>query len=174
MIFFMYLYYPVNLWKNRSPWGLLAYKSMPDPENINTLKSLHMMSSVIYSGQLRCSATHLQSGTVIETDAPTDNRGKGERFSPTDLLCVSLATCMVTTMGIRGADMGVDLTGTRLEVTKHMLPEPRRVGKIEVALHLPAGIAEKDQVILQRIGDNCPVMKSIHPDLEVVASYHWA
>lgn len=132
-----------------------------------------MMSSIIYQGELRCSCTHLQSQTVIETDAPTDNRGKGARFSPTDLLCVSLATCMITTMGIRAADMQIDLSGSKLEVTKHMLSEPRRVGKVEINLLLPGNLEEKDRLILQKIGDNCPVMKSIHPDLQVDVTYKW-
>ncbi len=132
-----------------------------------------MTASVIYKGDLRCECTHLQSGTVIETDAPTDNRGKGQRFSPTDTVCVALATCMITTMGIRANDMQVNLEGTRIDVTKHMLSDPRRIGKIEIVLHLPAGIAEKDQMILQKIGDTCPVMKSLHPDLEVVTAYKW-
>ena len=131
------------------------------------------MSSIIYQGELRCSCTHLQSQTVIETDAPTDNRGKGARFSPTDLLCVSLATCMITTMGIRAADMQIDLSGSKLEVTKHMLSEPRRVGKVEINLLLPGNLEEKDRLILQKIGDNCPVMKSIHPDLQVEVTYGW-
>lgn len=132
-----------------------------------------MTASVIYKGELRCECTHLQSGTIIETDAPTDNRGKGERFSPTDTICVGLATCIITTMGIRALDMQVDLTGSRLEVTKHMLAEPRRIGKIEVTLNLPGEIAEKDRLVLEKIGDNCPVMKSLHPDLEVVTKYLW-
>ncbi len=132
-----------------------------------------MTASVIYKGDLRCECTHLQSGTVIETDAPTDNRGQGQRFSPTDTICVALATCMITTMGIRANDMQVNLEGTRIDVTKHMLSDPRRIGKIEIVLHLPAGIAEKDQMILQKIGDTCPVMKSLHPDLEVVTAYKW-
>lgn len=132
-----------------------------------------MMSSIIYQGELRCSCTHLQSQSVIETDAPTDNRGKGARFSPTDLLCVSLATCMITTMGIRAADMQIDLSGSKLEVTKHMLSEPRRVGKVEINLLLPGNLEEKDRMILQKIGDNCPVMKSIHPDLQVEVTYGW-
>lgn len=132
-----------------------------------------MMASVIYQGSLRCSCTHLQSATVIETDAPTDNRGKGERFSPTDLLCVSLATCMVTTMGIRASDMQVNLDGTKLSVTKFMLSNPRRIGKIGIELQLPEGISSENQSILQKIGDNCPVMKSIHPDIELEISYQW-
>ena len=133
-----------------------------------------MTASVIYQGGLRCEAVHLQSGSSIETDAPTDNRGKGERFSPTDLLCVSLATCIVTTMGIKAGDMGIDLTGTKIDVSKHMLPDPRRVGKVEVVLHLPAlSLEEKDRVVLQRTGDNCPVTKSLHPDMEVKIEYVW-
>ena len=133
-----------------------------------------MTASIVYKGELRCECTHLQSGTNIETDAPTDNRGKGERFSPTDTVCVALATCIITTMGIRAADMQINLAGTKLGVTKFMLSEPRRIGKITVNLELPgSGVEEKDRVILQKIGDNCPVMKSLHPDLEVITTYSW-
>lgn len=133
-----------------------------------------MTASVVYKGDLRCECTHLQSGTITETDAPTDNRGKGERFSPTDTLCVSLATCMITTMGIKAADMNIDLTGTKIDVTKHMLSEPRRIGKIEVTLHLPdLKLDEKDKMLLQKVGDGCPVMRSLHPDVQVVAVYRW-
>jgi putative redox protein len=124
-----------------------------------------MTTTIIYTGQLRCSATHNQSGTVIETDAPTDNRGKGERFSPTDLLCVSLGTCIITTMGIRAIDMGINLEGTTLQVQKHMLGDPRRVGGIDITLGFPPSLQleEKDRVILQRVGDNCPVQKAYIP-----------
>ena len=133
-----------------------------------------MTAQIVYTGQLRCECTHLQSGTVIETDAPTDNRGKGERFSPTDTVCVALGTCMITTMGIRAGDMGIDLSGTKLDVTKHMLSEPRRIGRIEITLHMPSlGLEEKDRLLLQKIGDNCPVMKSIHPTLQVDVQYIW-
>ena len=134
-----------------------------------------MTATIVYTGQLRCSATHNQSGSVIETDAPTDNRGKGERFSPTDLLCVSLGTCIITTMGIKATDMGIDLNGATLQVQKHMFSEPRRVGKIEVTLSFPASLQlqDKDKTILQRTGDNCPVQKSIHPDIETVVVYNW-
>lgn len=134
-----------------------------------------MTATIIYKGELRCNATHNQSGSVIETDAPTDNRGKGEHFSPTDLLCVSLGTCIITTMGIKAADMGIDLNGTMLQVQKHMLTEPRRVGKIEIELVFPntLQLAEKDKVILQKVGDNCPVQKSIHPDIQTQVQYKW-
>ena len=134
-----------------------------------------MTTSIVYKGHLRCACTHIQSGTVIETDAPTDNRGKGERFSPTDTVCVALATCVITTMALKANDMNIDLTDTSIAVTKHMLSDPRRIGKIDVILTFPATLQleEKDQIILQRIGDNCPVMKSLHPDLEVNVEYNW-
>jgi len=134
-----------------------------------------MTASIVYKGQLRCECTHLQSGTVIETDAPADNRGKGERFSPTDTLCVALATCMVTTMALKATDMEIDLAGASIALTKHMLNDPRRIGKIEVILTFPAALqmTEKDRIILERIGNNCPVWKGLHPDINVVAEYHW-
>jgi uncharacterized OsmC-like protein len=133
-----------------------------------------MTATIEYKGDLRCECTHLQSGTIIETDAPTDNHGKGEKFSPTDTLCVSLATCIITTMGIKAVDMKVDLKGTKIDVTKHMLNDPRRVGKIEVVLHLPGKeISDKDKIILERVGETCPVKKSLHPDLIVETSYRW-
>jgi len=132
-------------------------------------------ATVKYQGDLRCECTHLQSGTVIETDAPTDNKGKGEKFSPTDLLCVSLATCVITTMGIKARDMDIELKGSHMELTKHMLAEPRRVGKIDVTLHvITSGINDKDKLILERVGHNCPVMKSLHPDLEVNINFQWS
>jgi len=134
-----------------------------------------MTASIVYKGHLRCECTHLQSGTVIETDAPSDNRGKGERFSPTDTLCVALATCAVTTMALKANDMGIDIAGTAIAVTKHMLSEPRRIGRIDVSLSFPGSLQleEKDRTILQRVGDNCPVVKSLHPDLDVRIEYNW-
>ena len=132
-----------------------------------------MTASIVYTGNLRCEAEHLQSKTTIETDAPTDNRGKGEKFSPTDLLCVSLATCMLTTMAIKARELEVNITHSKAAVTKHMLGNPRRVGKIEVAVELPEKGSENDQQILEASGNNCPVMKSIHPDIEVIINYKW-
>jgi putative redox protein len=134
-----------------------------------------MTATIVYKGHLRCQCTHIQSGTIIETDAPTDNKGKGERFSPTDTVCVALATCIVTTMGIKANDMNIDLTGTTINVTKHMIADPRRIAKIDVQLNFMAslGLDEKDKTILQRVGDNCPVAKSLHPDLVVNVEYNW-
>ncbi len=134
-----------------------------------------MTASVVYTGQLRCQATHTQSGSLIETDAPTDNRGKGERFSPTDMVCVALGTCVITTMGIKAQDMGIDLSGTTQSIQKHMVSDPRRIGKIDVIVRLPKtlNLSEKDKTILERVGDNCPVKKSLSPDLDVNLVYEW-
>ncbi len=129
-----------------------------------------MTSSVLYHGDLRTTCTHLKSGNSFETDAPTDNNGKGERFSPTDLMATSLATCMITVMGIKARTMGFDLNGIRIDMLKIMKQDPRRVGGIELTFHIPdslAGIDEKTKTILKHTGDTCPVMKSIHPDIEV-------
>lgn len=132
-----------------------------------------MTAQIEYKGNLRCDAIHLQSGSKFETDAPTDNHGKGERFSPTDSLCVALATCMLTTMGIKANDMGVNIDGAKADVTKHMASDPRRVSGIDVAVKLPKQKEEKTQIILERTGTNCPVAKSIHPDIKLNISYDW-
>jgi putative redox protein len=132
-----------------------------------------MTASIIYKGNLRCEAEHIQSKSVIETDAPTDNRGKGERFSPTDTMCVALATCMLTTMGIKALDMNVNIDGSKAEVTKHMASAPPRISKIEVSVFLPANDNEKERQVLEATGNNCPVAKSVHPDIELVLNYHW-
>ena len=134
-----------------------------------------MTASIFYEGKLRCRSTHLQSGTVIESDAPTDNHGKGEKFSPTDLLCVSLGTCIITTIAIKATDLNIDLKYTTIEVTKHMLNDPRRVGQVDVNVKFPGlfTVDEKDKVVLEKTGNNCPVAKSIHPDIKVNIDYEW-
>jgi putative redox protein len=134
-----------------------------------------MTATILYEGNLRCNAQHLQSGNTIETDAPTDNRGKGERFSPTDLVCTALATCMITTMAMKATDMGIELKGAEISVQKHMLADPRRIGKIDVHLSFPASLKleEKDRIILQRVGDHCPVVRSLNPDLVINTVYSW-
>lgn len=132
-----------------------------------------MTAQIVYTGNLRCTATHLQSGSVIETDAPTDNHGKGERFSPTDTLSMALATCMLTTMGIKANDMGVNIDGSSAEMTKHMASDPRRVSAIDVRVKLPKQKDVKSQTILERTGNNCPVIKSLHPDIKVNIEYSW-
>lgn len=129
-----------------------------------------MTSSVIYTGDLRTTCTHLKSNSHFETDAPVDNNGKGERFSPTDLMATSLATCMITVMGIKARTMGFDLNDIKIEVLKIMKADPRRVGGIELTFYIPDSlkdIDEKTKAILKKTGDTCPVMQSIHPDIEV-------
>ena len=134
-----------------------------------------MTSEIIYKGALRTEAKHLQSNTVIETDAPTDNQGKGERFSPTDLLATSLGTCMLTIMGIKARDMNIDLNETKLSVHKFMLQNPRRVGKVKIEFEFPASIHadEKQKQILENAARTCPVAKSIHPDIEMETVFNW-
>lgn len=134
-----------------------------------------MTATILYEGNLRCNARHLQSNSVIETDAPTDNRGKGERFSPTDLVCTALGTCMITTMAMKATDMEIELKDTRVEVKKYMASDPRRISKIDVVINLPKTLQleEKDKIILQRTGDHCPVIKSLHPDIIINATYNW-
>lgn len=134
-----------------------------------------MTSRIVYNGELRTTATHLQSNTPIETDAPVDNQGKGERFSPTDLLATSLGSCMMTIMGIKARDMNIDLTGVTIDIQKHMKADPRRVGGVDVTFHFPATLAldEKQKTILQNAALTCPVAKSIHPDIEQKVVFNW-
>ncbi len=134
-----------------------------------------MTSQIIYKSDLRTEAIHIQSGTQIETDAPTDNQGKGERFSPTDLVVVALCTCMVTTMGIKAQSMDLALDGTRVEVTKFMVSDPRRIGKIIANVYFPAGITENPQHrdLLERTARTCPVERSLHPDIDVQMQFVW-
>jgi uncharacterized OsmC-like protein len=134
-----------------------------------------MTSHVIYQGALRTSCTHVQSGTILETDAPVDNQGQGQRFSPTDLLATSLAACMLTVMGIKARDLQIDLSGLRFSVQKNMLTDPRRVGSIELHAQIPGllwTLDEKTKKILKKTGETCPVIKSIHPDIKV--NIDWA
>jgi putative redox protein len=129
-----------------------------------------MTSTVVYNGDLRTTCTHLKSGSFFETDAPTDNNGKGERFSPTDLMATSLATCMVTVMGIKARTMGFDLNDIKVEVLKIMKADPRRVSGIELTFHIPdtlKDIDEKTKAIMRHTGNTCPVQLSIHPDIDV-------
>ncbi len=134
-----------------------------------------MTSTIHYEGNLRTVATHVQSGTVVETDAPVDNRGKGERFSPTDLVATALGTCMLTIMGMKAQDMGLDISGTKIEIEKLMQSDPRRIGGINLTFSFPQAspFSEKDRVILERAAHTCPVMYSIHPDIAVQVVFDW-
>ncbi len=132
-----------------------------------------MTSKVVYLGELRTECTHLRSGSTYITDAPTDNHGKGEAFSPTDTVATGLASCMITVMGIKARDLGVDLTGSTGEVTKHMAASPRRISKVELDLYLPSGVGEKHRKILENTGRTCPVAMSLHPEIEQVIRFLW-
>ncbi|HEY9533116.1 MAG TPA: OsmC family protein [Mucilaginibacter sp.] len=126
-----------------------------------------------YLGGLRTEATHLQSGTKIITDAPTDNKGKGESFSPTDLLAESLAGCMLTTMGIAADVHGIDINGTECEVTKVMAANPRRVAEVVTILKFPKQYTEKEKEILKKAALGCPVAVSLHPDVVKTVNFGW-
>lgn len=135
-----------------------------------------MTSTVIYEGELRTVATHLQSGSEIETDAPVDNQGKGERFSPTDLVATALGACMATTMGIKARDMEMDLRGMKISIQKIMKADPRRIGGIHLVFDFPDTLQadEKQKAILERTAHTCPVMYSIHPDIDVKVVFNWS
>ena len=134
-----------------------------------------MTSQVVYKGNLRTEATHLQSGSLIETDAPTDNNGKGERFSPTDIVATALGGCMLTVMGIKAETMNIDLTGTRLDIQKTMAANPRRISGIQIAFHFPDSLqlSQKEQTILEHAAHTCPIGKSLHPDIDVAVTFGW-
>jgi uncharacterized OsmC-like protein len=121
---------------------------------------------IVYLGDIRTSATHLRSGNTIITDAPVDNRGKGEAFSPTDLLATSLGTCMMTIIGIAAQTHDFDVDGTVIRITKIMAENPRRVAEVIVEFDFPErAYSEKEKAIIWHSARTCPVMLSLHPDL---------
>jgi len=124
-----------------------------------------MTTKIKYEGNLRTTMVHLQSKTEILTDAPTDNQGKGEAFSPTDLLASALGSCIVTTMAIYAKAHGFDLGNCSCDVTKIMTPAPRRVGEVVIDLFLEDGFTEKQRAGLEHAAHACPVARSLHPDL---------
>ncbi|MCG3164704.1 MAG: hypothetical protein POELPBGB_00463 [Bacteroidia bacterium] len=127
-----------------------------------------------YTGDLRCKAIHLKSGNEIITDAPTDNMGKGEAFSPTDLTATSLGVCMLTTAGISAQKNNYNIDGARAEVTKIMAANPRRIGEIVVTLYLPANnYTEEQKKMIETAALHCPVAKSLHPDLVQTVKFVW-
>jgi uncharacterized OsmC-like protein len=131
-----------------------------------------MTSKITYLGGLRTSCEHLQSGNTILTDAPTDNHGKGEAFSPTDLVATSLGSCMISIMAIKSKDLDVDLVDSTVEITKVMQAEPRKIAKIIVSLNLPE-TTKKNRIILEHAAMTCPVFLSLHPDIEKDITFHW-
>ena len=120
-----------------------------------------------YAGQLRTEATHVASGTTIQTDAPTDNHGRGEAFSPTDLVSTALGACMMTIMGIVAERHQIDLVNTTYDVVKHMSTDtPRRIVQIDISFKMPAGLAPANRALLERAAFTCPVALSLHPDIK--------
>ena len=130
--------------------------------------------SITYEGTLRCKATHGPSGTTINTDAPKDNMGKGEAFSPTDLVATALATCMVTTMGIMAQRHNINMAGTTAKVQKEMVTAPtRRIGRLTVEIAVPAELSEDDQHRLRHAALACPGHRSLHPDVKIPVTFYW-
>lgn len=132
-----------------------------------------MTSKITYTGELRTTCEHVRSGNTFITDAPLDNNGLGQAFSPTDIVATGLGTCMITVMGIKANGLGVDLTNSTVEITKHMAPNPRRISKIEAKLILPSDISEKNRKVLENTANTCPVIYSLHPDIKKEISFHW-
>jgi putative redox protein len=127
-----------------------------------------------YEGQLHCSATHGPSGATLPTDAPKDNMGKGEAFSPTDLVATAMGTCMLTTMGIVAQRNNIDMTGATVRVTKEMVTQPiRRIGKIGIEIVMPKALSAEDQQRLENAANACPVHRSVHPDVQVPVTFRW-
>jgi putative redox protein len=128
----------------------------------------------VYEGNLRCKATHVESGTTLLTDAPKDNMGKGESFSPTDLLATAVGTCMLTTMGIVAKKNEIDFASATVRVLKEMSSTPpRRVAKVTVEITGPSRISEPNRLLLEKAAITCPVSKSLHPDVAVGIVFHW-
>lgn len=127
-----------------------------------------------YEGQLRCVATHGPSGSNLTTDAPRDNMGKGEAFSPTDLVATALGTCVLTTMGIVAQRHGLDITGATATVTKEMVTSPlRRIGRLNTIIRMPRALSPEDQQRLENAAHTCPVHKSLHADVDAPITFHW-
>jgi putative redox protein len=148
-------------------------QSQPVPNcrqpKLNIMATIH----TTYLGDLRTEATHLQSGTKIITDAPTDNQGKGEAFSPTDLLAEALAGCVLTTMAIAARTHSIEMDGTTCEVTKVMAANPRRVAEVIMNLKFPKEYTDKEKKILQLAAHSCPVHVSLHPDVVKTIDFGW-
>lgn len=132
-----------------------------------------MTSKVTYLGDLRTSSVHIQSGTEIISDAPLDNNGKGEAFSPTDSVANALATCMMTIMGIKSRDLNIDLKGSTAAVTKIMNTEPRRIREIEIIFEIQGVLEAKDKLILERAAMTCPVFLSLNTEIDKNISFIW-
>jgi len=143
-------------------------------EFVPLVKLIKMTSTITYQGELRTTCTHIKSNETIITDAPTDNNGKGEAFSPTDLVATALASCMETVMGIKSKKMDIDITGTTAEIKKVMTNNPRRIEKIAVVISFPKNNwSEEIKTRLIKIAENCPVAKSVHSDILQEITYNF-
>jgi putative redox protein len=131
--------------------------------------------SMTYTGELRCEAVHTPSGNHLLTDAPVDNQGKGEAFSPTDLVAAALGTCILTTMGIVANKLGVKIDGASAEVTKEMAAQPpRRIARLTTTITMPTGIAAEHRQRLEHAAHHCPVHQSLHGEMEKPIRFIWA
>lgn len=126
-----------------------------------------------YLGDLHCEAEHGPSGNTLVTDAPVDNRGRGEAFSPTDLIATSLGTCIATILGIQAQDLDLDLEGMRVTVEKHMVEGPRRIARLQTNVWMPIALDQATRQRLERAAHGCPVHHSIHPDIDAPIVFHW-
>jgi len=127
-----------------------------------------------HTGSLHSEALHTESGTRIHTDAPSDNGGKGESFSPTDLLATALGTCMTTTMDLYAKKNGFSIDGAKAVVLKHMVSQPsRRVGRLDVVVDMPLSSSHPEREALERVALNCPVAKSLSPEIQIPVSFSW-
>lgn len=129
---------------------------------------------VEYEGDLHCKAVHGPSGTALSTDAPKDNQGRGESFSPTDLVATALGTCVLTVMGIMARTLNLDIKGTTATVEKEMTTQaPRRIASLSVKIHVPHSLSEETRQKFERAVHTCPVHKSLHPDIEAPVEFTW-
>jgi uncharacterized OsmC-like protein len=133
-----------------------------------------MTATIVYEGDLRTRMTHVKSGEVVITDAPTDNHGKGAAFSPTDLVATALASCMLTTMGIKANQLNINMNGAEAEVLKVMASNPRRIAEVQVKITMPnESYTEKDRAILENTAQTCPVAESLHKDIKQLVTFVW-
>jgi putative redox protein len=162
--------------RNEAVWTNLA---APKPQCSLILHPCNMIRIMVriqteYQGDLHCTSVHTPSKTELATDAPVDNQGRGESFSPTDLIATSLGTCMLTMMGIVARTLDVDLTGATATVEKEMSSAPpRRINRLTVAIRVPRTTSPENQQRLENAAHTCPVKKSIHPDIETPIKFVW-
>ena len=135
-----------------------------------------MTAQIVYKGDLRTEMTHIQSGSIVETDAPKDNHGKGERFSPTDLVATALGSCMLSIMGIAARTHEIDIIDTKIDIEKIMIADPlRRIGEIGVVFYMPSGknYTDKEKIILEKAAMTCPVFLSLAENVQKTIRWNW-